>query len=240
MGGYCLICRYCLAVSHAFWNALPGRQTAAFFCAAKCKLSMKFCKVTSNSGFVGHRCNEPYQESASNCSCMRLLHLAQTRCFHTLFSKHRGHWALQAQVRLSAGCDAAHHANSEFPTYWSDQGPAESADAGNVQLVKLPIPGQEGVPDLPSSLNPEIVFQLMEQVGQIQLEICCVPSKARSDTLRLTNSLHDSLDDLMLTCQAEQCRIRLLIRMNASCTWRQALVSGCLHSIAFVQVARFH
>ncbi|KAK9843273.1 hypothetical protein WJX74_009568 [Apatococcus lobatus] len=70
---------------------------------------------------------------------------------------------LQGQARQSASGDAQRQLPLDFPAFWSDLGPEEAAAANSVQLVKLPLPGQQGIQDLPPSLDPWIFFQLVEQ-----------------------------------------------------------------------------
>ena len=43
--------------------------------------------------------------------------------------------------------------------------PAAGQAAGNIQLVKLPLPGRKGIPDLPSTVEPWGWLILVEQVS---------------------------------------------------------------------------
>ncbi len=51
----------------------------------------------------------------------------------------------------------------DVPYHWTQLDAAHPATA--IQLVSLPLPGQEGSPKLPSTVDPSVWAELVEQVG---------------------------------------------------------------------------
>ncbi|KAK9855141.1 hypothetical protein WJX84_001873 [Apatococcus fuscideae] len=67
---------------------------------------------------------------------------------------------LQARVQADSGSKPCGQASSD-PYHWSAPDPTSAVDS--VQLIELPLPGQEGSPELPAFLKPQLCRQMTEQ-----------------------------------------------------------------------------
>ena len=82
--------------------------------------------------------------------------------------------SMPVQAKLKDIEDMERNANMQqsraVPSYWMQAASAQAA--ANTQLVKQPLPGQEGVPDLPSTISAWGWAQLVEQVCK-----CIIPAR---------------------------------------------------------------
>ena len=69
---------------------------------------------------------------------------------------------MRVQIPDSALPQLAASVSPAMPSYWTEGN--EAGAVSDVQLIELPLPGQEGNPDLPPSLSPSLYMRLVKQV----------------------------------------------------------------------------